>query len=44
MWRDGAPSALLMCDVRRGRPAETRGELARRLTAACEAVLGGSAT
>jgi phenylpyruvate tautomerase PptA (4-oxalocrotonate tautomerase family) len=40
VWRDGAPSALLMCDVRQGRPAEQRGELARRLTAACEAVLG----
>ena len=41
VWRDGAPSALLMCDVRRGRPVETRAELARRLTAACEAALGG---
>jgi hypothetical protein len=40
VWRDGAPSALLMCDVRRGRPVETRGELARRLAAACEAALG----
>jgi hypothetical protein len=40
VWRDGEPSALLMCDVRRGRPAETRAELARRLVAACEAVLG----
>ena len=40
MRRDGAPSALLMCDVRRGRPVETRAELARRLTAACEAALG----
>jgi phenylpyruvate tautomerase PptA (4-oxalocrotonate tautomerase family) len=40
VWRDGAPSALLMCDVRRGRAAETRAELARRLTAACGAALG----
>jgi hypothetical protein len=40
VWRDGKPSALLMCDVRRGRPVETRAELARRLIAACEAVLG----
>jgi phenylpyruvate tautomerase PptA (4-oxalocrotonate tautomerase family) len=40
VWRAGAPSALLMCDVRRGRPVATRGELARRLTAACEAALG----
>jgi hypothetical protein len=40
VWRDGEPSALLMCDVRRGRPVETRAELARRLVAACEAVLG----
>jgi phenylpyruvate tautomerase PptA (4-oxalocrotonate tautomerase family) len=39
VWRDGAPSALLMCDVRRGRPAEQRAELARRLTAACAATL-----
>jgi phenylpyruvate tautomerase PptA (4-oxalocrotonate tautomerase family) len=40
VWRDGAPSALLMCDVRRGRPVEQRAELARRLTAACGAALG----
>jgi hypothetical protein len=40
VWRDGEPSALLMCDVRRGRDVETRAELARRLVAACEAVLG----
>jgi phenylpyruvate tautomerase PptA (4-oxalocrotonate tautomerase family) len=40
VWRDGQPSALLMCDVRRGRPVETRAALARRLVAACEAVLG----
>src|ERR1044072_2852220 len=42
VWRDGAPSALLMCDVRRGRTVETRAELARRLTAACETALGFS--
>jgi phenylpyruvate tautomerase PptA (4-oxalocrotonate tautomerase family) len=40
VWHDGTPSALLMCDVRRGRPVETRAELARRLTAACERALG----
>jgi phenylpyruvate tautomerase PptA (4-oxalocrotonate tautomerase family) len=40
VWRDGAPSALLMCDVRRGRTVQTRATLARRLTAACEAALG----
>jgi hypothetical protein len=40
VWRDGRPSALLMCDVRRGRPVETRAELARELIAACEDVLG----
>jgi hypothetical protein len=40
VWRDGRPSALLMCDVRRGRPVPTRAELARRLVEACEAVLG----
>src|SRR3954467_8781755 len=40
VWRDGAPSALLMCDVRRGRSVQTRGELARRLTAACQPALG----
>jgi phenylpyruvate tautomerase PptA (4-oxalocrotonate tautomerase family) len=45
VWRcssDGEPqpSALLMCDVRRGRPAETRAELSRRLIEACSE-LGG---
>jgi phenylpyruvate tautomerase PptA (4-oxalocrotonate tautomerase family) len=40
VWRDGAPSALLMCDVRAGRTVQTRAELARRLTAACAAALG----
>jgi phenylpyruvate tautomerase PptA (4-oxalocrotonate tautomerase family) len=44
VWRCGdgepQPSALLMCDVRRGRPAETRAELSRRLIDACTEVLG----
>ena len=40
VWRDGAPSALLMCDVRSGRPADTRAELSRRLIAACAELLG----
>jgi hypothetical protein len=29
-----------MCDVRRGRSADTRAELCRRLVAACEGVAG----
>jgi phenylpyruvate tautomerase PptA (4-oxalocrotonate tautomerase family) len=44
VWRcsDGEPqpSALLMCDVRRGRPVETRAELSRRLLDACAELLG----
>jgi phenylpyruvate tautomerase PptA (4-oxalocrotonate tautomerase family) len=44
VWRCGdgepRPSALLMCDVRRGRPAATRAELSRRLIDACEELLG----
>jgi phenylpyruvate tautomerase PptA (4-oxalocrotonate tautomerase family) len=44
VWRctEGQPvmSALLMCDVRRGRSADTRAELCRRLVAACEDVAG----
>ena len=44
MWRctagEPVPAALLMCDVRRGRPAATRAELCRRLVAACEEVAG----
>src|SRR3954447_19665752 len=40
VWRDGRPSALLMCDVRRGRSPEVRADLAQRLAAACETVLG----
>jgi phenylpyruvate tautomerase PptA (4-oxalocrotonate tautomerase family) len=44
VWRCGAngaePSALLECNVRRGRPPETRAELARQLIAACAETLG----
>jgi phenylpyruvate tautomerase PptA (4-oxalocrotonate tautomerase family) len=44
VWRCGddepQPSALLMCDVRRGRPADTRAELSRRLIEACSELLG----
>ena len=44
VWRctddEPQPSALLMCDVRRGRPAETRAELSRRLIDACSELLG----
>jgi hypothetical protein len=44
VWRcseeDPHPSALLMCDVRRGRPAEVRAELSRRLIDACVEILG----
>jgi phenylpyruvate tautomerase PptA (4-oxalocrotonate tautomerase family) len=44
VWRcaygDPRPSALLMCDIRRGRPAEMRLELCRALIAACEEVAG----
>jgi phenylpyruvate tautomerase PptA (4-oxalocrotonate tautomerase family) len=45
VWRCGdddepQASALLMCDVRRGRPAEIRAELSRRLIEACVDVLG----
>ena len=44
VWRctDGEPesSALLMCDIRRGRPVETRAELCRGLLAACAEVAG----
>jgi phenylpyruvate tautomerase PptA (4-oxalocrotonate tautomerase family) len=42
VWRctegEPVPSALLMCDVRRGRPVATRAELCRRLVAVCEEV------
>lgn len=44
VWRcdDGGaqPSALLMCDIRRGRSAERRAELARRLIADCCDIAG----
>lgn len=44
VWRCGEhdphPHALLMCDVRRGRSARTRAELARQLIVICEDVLG----
>ena len=43
VWRctddEPVPSALLMCDVRSGRSADTRAELSRRLLAACADVL-----
>jgi phenylpyruvate tautomerase PptA (4-oxalocrotonate tautomerase family) len=34
------PAALLMCDIRRGRPAELRAELARKLIDACVEIVG----
>lgn len=44
LWRCGPeaprPAALLMCDIRRGRPPEQRAELARQLIAACVEILG----
>lgn len=44
VWRCGKgeprPAALLMCDIRRGRPPEQRAELARRLIAACIEIAG----
>lgn len=44
VWRCNAempvPAALLMCDIRRGRPVETRAALAEALIACCEEVLG----
>lgn len=44
LWRcgpsDPRPAALLMCDIRRGRPPEQRAELARQLVAACIEILG----
>jgi phenylpyruvate tautomerase PptA (4-oxalocrotonate tautomerase family) len=43
VWRCSAaephPHALIMCDVRRGRPVETRAALARRLIEICTEVL-----
>jgi hypothetical protein len=39
LWRcslgEPAPSAVLMCDIRRGRPPEHRARLAETLVAAC---------
>ena len=44
MWRctEGEPyqAALLMCDIRRGRPAEQRARLAQALIDACVEILG----
>ena len=44
IWRCGEqnprPAALLMCDIRRGRPAALRAELARRLIDACMKIVG----
>ncbi len=44
VWRcaDGEvePAALLMCDIRRGRPPEQRAEVARALVDACVETLG----
>ena len=44
LWRctDAEPyqAALLMCDIRRGRPAEQRADLAKALVQACMETLG----
>lgn len=46
VWRcgdgsgDPRPAALLMCDIRKGRSAEKRAELAELLVAACIEILG----
>ena len=44
VWRCGPgapePAALLMCDIRRGRPTATLAALSDRLIAACAAALG----
>jgi hypothetical protein len=44
VWRcgegDPRPAALLMCDIRRGRPAQQRAELARMLIGACVEIVG----
>jgi len=44
LWRCGAgppePAAVLMCDVRRGRPPEQRARLAQALVDACAEALG----
>lgn len=43
VWRcttdEPYPSALLMCDIRRGRPAEQRSALAKALVEACVEIL-----
>jgi phenylpyruvate tautomerase PptA (4-oxalocrotonate tautomerase family) len=48
LWRCGAgeptPAAVIMCDIRRGRPAEQRARLAEALVAACVAALALPAT
>ena len=44
LWRcteaEPEPAALLMCDIRRGRPPEQRAELAAALVDACVEALG----
>ena len=44
VWRctddEPYPAALLMCDIRRGRPAEQRSRLAEALVRACIDILG----
>ena len=44
LWRCGSgqpqPAAVLLCDVRRGRPAEQRARLAQALVDACVQALG----
>lgn len=44
LWRcsedEPYPAALLMCDIRRGRPAEQRAQLAKALIGACVDILG----
>lgn len=44
MWHcgdgDPEPGALLMCDIRRGRPPEQRAELAKALVEDCVEILG----
>jgi phenylpyruvate tautomerase PptA (4-oxalocrotonate tautomerase family) len=44
LWRcsaeDPHPAMLLMCDIRRGRPAEQRARLAEALVKCCREILG----
>jgi phenylpyruvate tautomerase PptA (4-oxalocrotonate tautomerase family) len=46
LWRcgdgpdDPRPAAVLMCDIRKGRSAKLRGELAAMLVEACQEILG----